>query len=181
MSLEPLHGQGMSALMPDSLVLAYEAAPDFRPDARRAARQLCQQLISVLPWVPAGVSRSSTAGWCCVGLCQDAAVGIDVEQPQPGLIDAGMLELILHPDERPGLARADQRACVALWTRKEACLKLMGTGLEIPPSTLWVGWPTASWQRLPQGWLLTLWRGGVPLSIAADRPRPLCWWASSSN
>lgn len=45
-------------------------------------------------------------------------------------------ELMLHPSERAAAARADPPERAALWARKEAVLKALGTGLQTPMSEL---------------------------------------------
>ncbi|GAA4522700.1 hypothetical protein GCM10023160_11570 [Brachybacterium paraconglomeratum] len=45
-------------------------------------------------------------------------------------------ELVLHPSERAGAQQSGPRERAALWARKEAVLKALGTGLETPMSTV---------------------------------------------
>lgn len=45
-------------------------------------------------------------------------------------------ELMLHPSERAAAESADARERAALWSRKEAVLKALGTGLDTPMSAL---------------------------------------------
>ncbi|WP_406455998.1 4'-phosphopantetheinyl transferase superfamily protein [Streptomyces sp. NBC_00876] len=67
-----------------------------------------------------------------------APVGVDVQrEPPPGTVDAMLPRL--HPEEREGLLRLSPAGRTAaftrLWTRKEAYLKGLGTGLARGPAT----------------------------------------------
>lgn len=79
------------------------------------------------------ISHSGDMVW--TAFCRDAAVGIDMEQIRP-LPDLLELAAQLHPLEcaairaQPELERA--AAFYRCWTRKEAVLKALGQGLNLP-------------------------------------------------
>lgn len=73
-----------------------------------------------------------------VAVCAEAAVGIDVEPLDRRLDLAALNRIALHADEPPA---ADRRALLTYWVRKEALLKLVGTGLRIAPAELAVSAP----------------------------------------
>lgn len=86
------------------------------------------------------VSRSATAGLAGVAMSVRSAVGVDVERIRPELVDDDLLASVLHPQECH-LQPADlERAFFSLWTRKEAVLKALGTGLSRAPTSVEVGW-----------------------------------------
>lgn len=70
-------------------------------------------------------------------------VGIDIENRVPDDLD-GVADLVMSPSERTAFAalatdRLRRAAFVRLWTRKEALLKAIGTGLLTEPRTATVG------------------------------------------
>lgn len=67
------------------------------------------------------------------------AVGVDVEPVAP--LDEGVLAVALAPAERAGVV--DGAGFARVWTRKEAVLKALGTGLRTGPATLEVSAPDA--------------------------------------
>jgi len=99
------------------------------------------------PWL-AGVphcafSLSRSDDRALIALADEGEIGIDLERvrPLPDL-DALVQRCLARSerDEVDGLAQ-DARALAFLerWTRKEACLKALGTGLLVEPSTFAVG------------------------------------------
>ncbi|MFI1796278.1 4'-phosphopantetheinyl transferase family protein [Streptomyces sp. NPDC020379] len=86
----------------------------------------------------------------------DTPVGADVEQMQTAGFAAEVARM-LHPEERAELAALTAAelptAFARCWTRKEAYLKGLGTGLSESPATTYVG--TAPAPSPPPGWTLT--------------------------
>lgn len=70
------------------------------------------------------------------------SVGVDLEQHRPDLDIAAVARGALPPQELTVWlalpAQARRHALLACWTRKEACLKAMGTGLSLPPEQITV-------------------------------------------
>lgn len=65
----------------------------------------------------------------------DGPVGVDIESI--AAVGRGWdEELVLHPSERGRRAPRTPEARAAVWARKEAVLKLLGTGLATPMSAL---------------------------------------------
>ncbi|WP_367141074.1 MULTISPECIES: 4'-phosphopantetheinyl transferase family protein [Streptomyces] len=96
-------------------------------------------------------SLSHSHGMALVGVA-DRPVGVDVERlPRPATVDA--CTPALHPGEQQELGALDpgerQEAFGRLWTRKEAFLKGIGTGLSRGPSLDYLGADPA---RRPSGW-----------------------------
>ncbi|WP_052434133.1 4'-phosphopantetheinyl transferase family protein [Streptacidiphilus melanogenes] len=91
-----------------------------------------------------------------IGLApQSAPIGVDVER-LPGPETVRETTATLHPAERTELAAAaggpSPEAFARIWTRKEAYLKALGTGLGREPSADYVG--EADPAALPQGWTI---------------------------
>ncbi|MCH8178510.1 MAG: 4'-phosphopantetheinyl transferase superfamily protein [Proteobacteria bacterium] len=134
-------------------------------DARRymaahaALRTLLGELLGcapdVLPWQTDAHGKPHLPGhrlqfnlshsdaWALVAVHPARALGVDLEIHHPWHDMADLAGSIFHPQESTAWARlpvADQaRALHAAWTRKEACLKAVGVGLDIPPEQVCVG------------------------------------------
>jgi 4'-phosphopantetheinyl transferase len=86
-------------------------------------------------------SISYSAGLSLIGIGAGRAMGVDIEQERI-IHDADELaELYFTPLERRILSRTEDESERSLaflhgWTRKEACLKALGTGLSYPASCL---------------------------------------------
>lgn len=86
---------------------------------------------------------SHSAGDCLVAIGDGHPVGVDIEVVKP-VADAEALArrhfTATEQAELAGVAGEErQRAFLACWTRKEACLKALGVGLSAPPAGLEVG------------------------------------------
>ena len=81
--------------------------------------------------------------WALLGISRDAEIGVDVEVRH--VVDAVTMLARAHfsPDEFNSFLALESPerddAFLRVWTRKEACLKAVGTGLRVPPATLEVG------------------------------------------
>ena len=74
-----------------------------------------------------------------IALCSEGPVGVDIEPADRGRSLLGCEGSFCHPDEIEGLpADEDERAAALLdlWTRKEALLKALGTGMSLAPETV---------------------------------------------
>lgn len=96
-----------------------------------------------LPGRTASTSLSHSGAVSAFAVCPRTRVGIDIES-RPARVD--MLELahrVAHPAELAGMDAADagdrRERLLALWVRKEACLKAMGVGLVHPMETFMAG------------------------------------------
>ncbi len=86
---------------------------------------------------------SHSGEWALIGIGVDAAIGVDIETlvPMPDAEALARLHYTAAEQEAlVNLSMADRDAgFLRLWTRKEACLKAVGTGLSLAPSTFGVG------------------------------------------
>jgi len=113
------------------------------------------------------VSAASSEDVVAVAVARGATVGVDIESVRPGLPATDLLAA-LSPAERTQLstgagspAEASRRALMA-FVRKEALLKLEGTGLSRDPRRLHVG--TAP---VVHGWQATRSRAGYWADVDA--------------
>lgn len=87
---------------------------------------------------------SDSDDWALVGLQQGAPIGVDVEVRRT-LDDARALALRLYtaPEREAVFDAAEgperEAAFLRVWTRKEACLKAVGLGLRLAPSSFEAG------------------------------------------
>lgn len=94
------------------------------------------------PGPPIAFNVSHTGQRIALAVARDP-VGIDIENRVPDDLD-GVGDLVMSPGERTAFAAlatdAERRAAfLRLWTRKEALLKAIGTGLVTEPRTVTVG------------------------------------------
>jgi 4'-phosphopantetheinyl transferase len=113
------------------------------------------------------VSRSGAAA--LIGLCETMAIGVDIESIRAiGEADAIAREHFSSTElakwERAGSETRDHRF-LECWTRKEACLKALGTGLTLPPVQVDAGYAGA----LPRTLRLPLDGSGAEVTVCSVR------------
>jgi 4'-phosphopantetheinyl transferase len=86
---------------------------------------------------PLHFNMSHSGGWALVGLSSIAPIGVDIEVPRPMDDLASMAERNFSPPEFVAFQAVESarqlQAFLQGWTRKEACLKALGSGLSIEP------------------------------------------------
>ncbi|MCJ2141374.1 4'-phosphopantetheinyl transferase family protein [Methylobacterium sp. E-066] len=79
---------------------------------------------------------SHSGGRALIGLARGAAIGVDVEEIRPITDALRIARAHFAPDEAAALAalspNAIDHAFFGLWTRKEAVVKALGSGLSLP-------------------------------------------------
>lgn len=124
---------------------------------------------------------SHSEDWAVIGAQRAAAIGVDVEVLRP--VDDAMALAQRHytPAEQAAIAQASDApardaAFLRVWTRKEACLKAVGLGLRLAPSSFEAGadaGTTVAHLRTPTGMMAvevqSVRAGGRPVVIAAAR------------
>lgn len=93
-----------------------------------------------LPNTGLSLSISHSGDWVVVAAARGCRIGVDIDQL--GRLDKPerMVNYILHADEKQRLraqqAKLNSEILIRHWVPKEACLKAVGTGLRIPPSSI---------------------------------------------
>jgi 4'-phosphopantetheinyl transferase len=86
---------------------------------------------------------SHSQRWALIGLRSAGPIGVDIESVTTEGIDQSLAERHLSKNEMAawrGLPESQQRlAFLRAWTRKEACVKALGTGLSLAPSCIDTG------------------------------------------
>lgn len=86
---------------------------------------------------------SHSAGWALIGTCASHPIGVDIEVIEPMSDVAALAQSHFSPAEQAAFSRIpiEQQlaAFFGCWTRKEACLKALGSGLTIEPHTFEAG------------------------------------------
>ncbi|MET9775314.1 4'-phosphopantetheinyl transferase superfamily protein [Streptomyces sp. NPDC006367] len=105
------------------------------------------------PDPPLHFSLAHSHGMAVVAVSR-VVLGVDVERlPRPETVE--VCTAALHPDEQSELAElGTEERCLAfgrIWSRKEAYLKALGTGLSRDPALDYLG---ADQGRRPAGWTL---------------------------
>ena len=117
------------------LVIRLEAGAAGKPELAGSARGALD------------FNLSHSGGRALIGLARGAAIGVDVEEIRP-LSDAlRIARSHFAPDEAAALAASlpddIETAFFGLWTRKEAVVKAIGTGLSLPLDRFSVSVPPA--------------------------------------
>ncbi len=124
------------------------------------------------------LSLSRAPGLAAAAVTDAGPVGVDLEEVARTAF-SGFAGVALHPDERADTARERGR----VWTRKEAFLKAVGTGVALDPRTVRVSGPDEPPALLeaPTGLCTTpVWIEDLPLPpeyagattvLASTRPR----------
>ncbi|MCJ2116107.1 4'-phosphopantetheinyl transferase superfamily protein [Methylobacterium sp. J-001] len=105
---------------------------------------------------------SHSGGRALVGLARGAAIGVDVEEMRPIPDALRIAGAHFAPDEAAALSALPPHAVSAaffgLWTRKEAVVKALGTGLSLPLDRFSVSVPPTSARllRMADGGTFTL-------------------------
>ncbi|MET9608681.1 4'-phosphopantetheinyl transferase superfamily protein [Streptomyces sp. NPDC006512] len=126
------------------------------------------------PPPPLHYSLSHSGGVAMVGVAT-VPLGVDVEK-LPGAETVDICSRALHPDEQKEIAEAEggearRQLFGQIWTRKEAFLKGLGTGLSRSPAEDYLG---TDHDRHPDGWTMV----GVPAdathaaAVAVAGPAP---------
>jgi phosphopantetheine--protein transferase-like protein len=135
---------------------------------------------------------SHAGGWALVAVA-DRPVGVDVEALRPLAQLEGMIRRWCAPDEQRRLGALPQErrdaAFLACWTAKEALLKAIGCGLQLPPQRIETPLPDQpGWHafKLPPEFGCERWRiawaspddahvGAVVCGSAVRRVRQATW------
>lgn len=110
--------------------LRFQTDPQGKPHLAGGSRAACH------------FNLSHAQDLALIGICRQAPVGVDLEVLAPVTDLAGVSSLVFTPAERDELARETESSDAAFlrgWTRKEACLKAVGTGLGLDPAGVEVG------------------------------------------
>lgn len=86
---------------------------------------------------------SHSGGWALIGICASAPIGVDIEAPRAMDDLLALAERNFSPRELEALRGLPEnrqpQAFLRCWTRKEACLKALGSGLSVEPSVFEAG------------------------------------------
>lgn len=86
---------------------------------------------------------SHSEDWALIGISDASAIGVDIEMLRPMSDAVSLAQSHFTPSELAAFMALDgasrDAAFLRVWTRKEACLKAIGTGLSVAPNELEVG------------------------------------------
>lgn len=149
-----------------ALRLALAETLDLPIDRARLAADSRGKPFLADPPVALHFNLSHSGSTCLIALSPAAAVGVDVELP--GVLDdiEALAEANFSPVEHDlwQALPVDRRqpAFLACWTRKEAALKAVGTGLLSEPSALTVGFGPGPAELAVDGVSVALWSLALP-------------------
>lgn len=95
-------------------------------------------------------SSSSCIGGAAISWCRGVKVGLDIERLEPELVSEELRRSTLTAEELKeidAMIGKDPDLYFDLWTRKEAVLKALGTGLHLRPDRAQVGLADTEWKR----------------------------------
>ena len=117
-------------------------------------------------------SVSASEGWTLIAVCDDQAVGVDVERFQAGLDSQAIASSFFDPVECLFLERAKPQEREQLffraWTRAEAWLKMTGKGLAGLEALATFSRPRQLWLRdlkVPEGFYGALCLAAAPTAV----------------
>lgn len=88
-------------------------------------------------------SLSRSEDWAAIAIADDGEIGVDIERLRAMPDRDSMAAMCFTPVERGQMntapAASRDTAFLRCWTRKEACLKAIGTGLSVPPDRFEAG------------------------------------------
>jgi 4'-phosphopantetheinyl transferase len=141
-----------AALLRVVVGMRVRSAPSQVPVRRRCAHCDAPHGRPVIVGTDLGVSVSHTRDRVVVAVTEDGAVGVDVEEVRE--IDVNRLtSMVLSADERT--SSPTRASFFSTWVRKEAVLKSLGTGIDVPMTAL----------------SLTAVRAGTHVASVAGHPR----------
>lgn len=92
---------------------------------------------------PLHFNMSHSGGWALIGICATAPIGVDIEVPRPMDDLDALAERNFSPPEFAAFRAVEPaqqlQRFLQCWTRKEACLKALGSGLSIEPGVFEAG------------------------------------------
>ncbi len=104
---------------------------------------------------PVHFNLSHSGDLAAIALCRDAELGVDIEQIRPLDDLDGLIATTCSPREAAALAALApfrrREAFFRVWTRKEAYLKALGTGLAVPLDSVSVTVAPGRSPRLEEG------------------------------
>ncbi|WP_373376169.1 4'-phosphopantetheinyl transferase superfamily protein [Cupriavidus nantongensis] len=135
-----------------------------RPEALRFIVSAYGKPVLQWPQARLAFSVSHTDGLALLAFARDCRLGVDVERRAGGVKVAdvpGFGRGIFSAQEAQVLARArlSAEALLSIWTRKEALLKALGTGLSADPTAYTT---EDDWRRGAGHWQAS--RDGIPMS-----------------
>jgi phosphopantetheinyl transferase len=118
------------------------------------------------------LSLSSSGAWAAAAAAMDRLIGVDIQWVDQDPPEPGLLRRVLRGPELQALGNRPAEhlpaAWIALWTRKEACLKALGWGLTVEPRKVVLPPLAPRWEGLAQPLTLPDGRQGSIVSWRID-------------